>query len=810
MLAQIIGMTVAGEDADRVRFLEPPLLRAMVFQAAAVWLEALAAEQPTVLALDDIHWIDPTSLDLLQALLPLTSRVPLLVLLAFRPRPGDPSWSFHEAAGREYAEQYRAIALNPLDTSQARQLVRNLLTIEDLPESVRRLILDKSEGNPFFLEEVIRSLLDAGLVVRQEDHWRATAEIIDLSIPNTLNGVITARLDRLADADRQVIQAAAVLGREFSRDVLADLLDDSASLDAGLATLKQRELIRAGATGRFSFKHVLTQEAAYDSLLLSRRRQLHHHAADIISRLEPERAAEIARHYLEARQPGQALPHLVRAGQQAAHGYAIPEATGLYEQALAHEALGDTVNVRAAYEGLGNLYSMGDPARAASIYERMLNVAEQRGDTPMIISALNKLSSVFALMMGQYEKAEAYLNRAERLSQNDSDVDGFAELSIIRCQMCTMQADFDSVIRYMDGVIEGSMQTGNDHNLLMGLGHSAHSLMSLGRFDDAWQKAIGTWTLARQIGDRAHEADMLTYPIPWVQIRNGDLDGALESVQEGLALARRITSLASVSQGEWAAAEIYRLRGEYESALAAGRRAVEAATPLESFMTFYMVMSLGTLGSIYLELSEMFTDRIAELHRHALRLLDTPMGAVGGASGWAGLGWCALTLGDVTMAEEMFTRGMATPGIMTRMEMPRFLTGMALVHLSRGDTKAAMRRAEEACVFVAEHQMKNMEPLTHLTLGRVLVETGAHEAALDEFMSAARGARAMALRPMLWTAQTATACALRSLGRDVEADQATDESRTTIDDIAGLIHDPELNAAYRQSATRRMAAIMQP
>jgi class 3 adenylate cyclase/tetratricopeptide (TPR) repeat protein len=803
-LAQPLELPVAQEDAERVQFLEPPMLRGRVFGAVATWIEALAAERPTVLLLDDIHWIDPTSLALLQSLLPIVERAPLLLLLAFRPRPGDPSWQFHESAEREYASRYTPIALQPLDEAHSRELVRNLLAIEDLPESVRQLILNKSEGNPFFLEEVIRSLLDAGLVVREGERWRATSEIIKLSIPDTLNGIITARLDRLDEGDKEVIQAAAVLGRAFDQDALADLVSRPDAVDDSLVVLQRRGLIRLNGAGLYLFKHALTQEAAYESLLLSRRRQLHHRAADSILRRAPDHAAEIARHYLAARQPAQALPHLVTAGHQAARAFATQEAIAYYTQALDHEALGDAATIRAAYEGLGGMYMTGAPDRAVETYEKMLASAEARGDTAAIISALNKLGSVSALMMGRFAEADAYLTRAEQLSVKADDPDGYAELSIVRCQICTAQADFDSVIHYMDGVIDGSLKTGNEFNLALGLGHTAWSLLSLNRFDDAWDKAQETLTLARRIGDRVHEVDMLASVIPLVHVRNGDLDAALASIREGLGIARRIGAITVIADGEWISADILRARGQYENALATGQRSIEAAMPLESFMPFYLVHPLGVVGTTYLEISEKFTDKIAEFHRFALRLLETTAGAIGGGNAWADLGWCALTLGDVELAEELFTKGLNYPTMMMMLQRPRHLAGSAMVQLAHGNHLEARRLAEEACIYAETYGMRNFYPLLRLTLGRVLAAGGLHEAALAEYESAGHEARVLSFLPILWQTRAAASRSLHTLGRKNEAEAAAAEARDITEVIAAMFADDELRQAYRESVSRRL------
>ncbi len=339
-IASLLGLELEGEAAERVRYLEPPQLRGTIFAHTAGLLSGLLASRPVILYIDDLHWADPTSLELLQSLLSLTDQAPLLILAAFRPRRQEPSWEFHERAQRDYGHRYQAINLSPLDESQSRQLVASLLDIDDLPESVRGKILDKSEGNPFFVEEVIRSLLDNQLVVRLNDRWQAAGEIENIDLPDTLNGVITARLDRLDETTRHVLQSAAVIGREFSPEVLAQVADpveQMEQLKSILVELQRRELVREKSVipqHIYSFKHVMTQEAAYSSLLLSNRRELHRRAAEALLARSPEAAGEIARHLVEARLTSRALPYLVQAGDRAARAYATEEAIGYYRQAL--------------------------------------------------------------------------------------------------------------------------------------------------------------------------------------------------------------------------------------------------------------------------------------------------------------------------------------------------------------------------------------------------------------------------------------------------------------------------------------------
>ena len=259
-VATMLGIKLEGEDADRVKYLEPPQLREQVFRSTTELIEQSASQRPLVLVFEDLHWIDPTSLELLEQLMALTDRVALMIICLFRPWRQEPSWRFHETAARDYPHRYASVQLQPLDADRSRELVANLLHVEDLPEKVRALILEKAEGNPFFVEEVIRSLLDAQLVVRTNSHWQATREIENISVPDTLAGVINARLDRLDDASKRVAQTAAVIGREFQVEALSEVYDADGSLDESLRDLQRRELIRE--TSRvphrvFTFKHAM-------------------------------------------------------------------------------------------------------------------------------------------------------------------------------------------------------------------------------------------------------------------------------------------------------------------------------------------------------------------------------------------------------------------------------------------------------------------------------------------------------------------------------------------------------------------------
>lgn len=810
--AALIGLDLRGDAAERVKFLPPPQLHGLIFAQVSALVDRLLTSGPLIIYIDDLHWADPTSIKLLLSLLPKTDYAPLMLIASFRPRRQEPAWEFHEAANRDYSHRYQQLQLTPLDQEQARHLVANLLQIDDLPEKVRLKILEKSEGNPFFVEEVIRSLLDSGLVMRVGDHWQATQEINDINLPDTLAGVITARLDQLGDSARHFLQAAAIIGREFAAEVLAEIVARPAELEESLVELQRREMVREKSRTpqrTFIFKHVLTQDAAYNSILLSRRRELHGRTADILIRRTPEAAAEIARHLLKAHQPIRALPYLVQAGDRAARAYATEEAMVHYRQILdLKSTASDPGLLRRAYEGLGQTLTFANQvSEALAVYQEMLAQAESMDDIPMKISALNKLAGVAALHMGQFQEAGVYLDRADSLSRRYDEKSGIPETALIRCQMCTAQADFENVVLIMDEVIQVGRELGTPAIVAMGLEHTATSLVYLTQFEEAQRQAEQGLQIVREIGDREHEAWLLGFTLPLCHISRGDFDSAWESLTESLEIATKIGAIAPHVLASFLLTKIAEWRGNYEIALKYGQISLDAALPLEAYMAFMLVPILGTLGMVYLEISEQFTDKIAEFHRQALRLLEAPANAMTGGSAWADLGHCAITLGDMKIAQESFSQGLNYPNLFYRLERPRHLAGAALVAMHAGDFEEAVRLAKEGQEFAETAGLRNQLPFSLLVLGRILLSSGAPDASLEVLEQSAALAQELGMRPILWQAHAAAAQALAASGNAPEMERRQAAARDVILEIAGEFETQELRDAYLRSNLAKIQAI---
>ncbi len=223
-LAHLLGMAMNDAEAQMVRYLEGPALQARYLAACRALLVRLTVAAPVVLVFDDLHWADASSVELWTGLLPLAGGYPLLLLLAGRPDREAAGWKLIDRARETPGVGALELRLSPLTEADSLELVRNLLDFDGLPADVRGRILAKAEGNPFFVEEVLRMLIDRGQLVRRAGQWVAAGQIDSLDIPDTLNGVLAARIDRLSEEARYVLQVASVVGRQFYAEVLGRVL----------------------------------------------------------------------------------------------------------------------------------------------------------------------------------------------------------------------------------------------------------------------------------------------------------------------------------------------------------------------------------------------------------------------------------------------------------------------------------------------------------------------------------------------------------------------------------------------------------
>jgi class 3 adenylate cyclase len=224
--AHLLALPLRPEEVDRMK-VDPEVLQGRYVASILRLLRALSADRPLVLVCEDLHWADPASIQVARQILPLAVQLPVLFVGATRAETDSAGWELLVAAREAFGDAITEVRLEPLTETQSRELVGHLLAIESLPASVRDLILARAEGNPFFVEEVVRMLIEQGVIVLRDERWTATEAVSSIEIPETLHGLLLARIDQLPDAAKRSLRVAAVIGRQFPVRVLERVLGEA-------------------------------------------------------------------------------------------------------------------------------------------------------------------------------------------------------------------------------------------------------------------------------------------------------------------------------------------------------------------------------------------------------------------------------------------------------------------------------------------------------------------------------------------------------------------------------------------------------
>ncbi|NTU65013.1 MAG: AAA family ATPase, partial [Chloroflexi bacterium] len=345
-LAHFLGLPLSEAMQEKVRYLNAEALQRRTFIAIRTLIEMQAKTAPVVLVIDDIHWMDQASLDLLEYLLPLTDAAPIMWLLLYRAERTKGCWKIRERAARDFPHCATEIMLDRLSQAETQELLSNLIRLTQWPQNVQGLILRRVEGNPLYLEEVLRTFIENGALLREGGGWQVRDDLAEVKVPDTLQGVMMARLDRLEEPPRQTAQVAAVVGRSFPYTVLSHVIDpELIELNPCLVRLQQNEIVREDQRIPdlvYAFQHTLMQEVCYSSLLARTRREYHRKIAQFLE-LNPNRSdprspagdvALLAHHAYAGQDWPRALIYQIEAGQHAQRLFANHEAIDHFTKAL--------------------------------------------------------------------------------------------------------------------------------------------------------------------------------------------------------------------------------------------------------------------------------------------------------------------------------------------------------------------------------------------------------------------------------------------------------------------------------------------
>jgi class 3 adenylate cyclase/tetratricopeptide (TPR) repeat protein len=541
-LPYLVFMLGAAAADDPVHALDPQIRRAEIFDALRQLLLRAAERKPQVLVFEDLHWSDHATREFLRYLLDSIPGARVLILLTHRPG------SDVGLGDRTYATR---LVLHNLSEAESGAMAEAVLASADLPEELRALVSRKAEGNPFFVEEVIKALGETGVIRREGHRWVLSRPLDQIAVPDTIQDVLMSRIDRLEKEPRQALQLAAVIGREFTQRLLDRITEIRAGTTKVLRELQAIELIYEKALFpelAYMFKHALTQDVAYGSLLTQRRRELHRRIGEAIEELYADRLSEhyavLAHHFAGGEDWPRAAAYFERAADHAAAAFAIREALALCDQAIA--ALGrnsesDTVAQRKAdlYARKAGLYMVQsdfENAHAAGELEKA--IAERFADDARAGTAIAgmSLASFFA---HRFERAAEEAQRAVKIGQS------IASDRIVAAGLCSI-----GFVDAVTGKLEAARAIFEEtYQRARKVGSPFHEVMASALLSQIsnWQSNYdASLSPAREARRRASESNLVfphllsLFTLGMPLTAKGEYDEALSVFSEGVTLAEKV------------------------------------------------------------------------------------------------------------------------------------------------------------------------------------------------------------------------------------------------------------------------------
>jgi adenylate cyclase len=657
LLSPFLGL---GEAPVVVRMADEQQRRQVL---AGVWqfLVAVCRDRPTLIALDDVHWADGASRELLDFLLERLGAVPLMLVISYRP-------GFEQVERAELRASHTGIRLEPLSAAESVALACGYLGVDTLPEDLERLVATRAEGNPFFIEELLEALLELGSLAVVEG--QVVLAKVALEVPDTVQGTILARVDRLDPRARSLLQNAAVLGRSFSHALLEGVAGDG-DLSGTLEALARAQLLVPAGPDEWSFKHALIQEVTLETLLLRQRRELHRRVAQVLegqSEDDPAVLDALAEHYAGAEDAEQARRYAVAAGDLAAERMGYVEALRRYQTAL-------------------QLWGEGDEEGRLDLLLKIGRASMLAGEAPAARTAL-------------IETAE----RARELGRPLRAGAALALLGRVHWQLGEATRGRE-VLEQAIELLEGSRSS----ELVQVYVWASTAAMLSGRTAEAVELCERGIALAEQLGLDGFRSHLLN-TLGASRVNGGDAAG-LELVEQALELARAAGEPEALGRGYTNLSDNLTKLGRFREAVEVAAEGSEAMRRLGSPMFECFIAANGNWALTHLgrlEEAEAGSRRLGEERREVL-----------GASGFTNTSISvvlALTrLGDYQRARAQADEAVPLArGVEGAEFLGQLLGTEAELEAARGNTAAARQALREALGLALEEKGAHVLPLLPL------------------------------------------------------------------------------------------------
>ncbi|MDA8136924.1 MAG: AAA family ATPase [Desulfobacteraceae bacterium] len=631
--------------------LEPKQKREKTFEAIRDLLIRGSQDRPLILVVEDLHWIDRTTEEFLTYMIGFLPRTPILLLLLYRPE------YTHHWGNKSY---YRLVGVGQLSAPVSAELVGAILEGGDVVPELRDLILGRASGNPLFMEELTHTLLENGSIQKIENHFALAHDIASVQVPDTIQGIIAARMDRLEESLKRIMQMASVIGREFAFRILETISDIQSDLKSGLMNLQGLEFIYEKSLFpelEYIFRHALVQEVAYNSLLINRRKEIHEKIGRAIEQLYPDRLEEfcemLAYHYSKSGNLTQAYEYLKASAKKALRNDAAFEAIRFYREAMEIlSRLPQTDEMRS--EQIDLVLVMQAPQRRTGFSEDYLpmlqraeDLSEALGDDKKKVRVRSALGFYYIYKGADPQLGWKYMESCLEQSEMIQDAELMIPIGSDLCATCIISGDWQRINRTAPTVL-GLIERCRTQDQFFGKPYAVYELV------------LAQWAVSTTgCGDFARGESMF---------------------EKALLLARKTGHLATEAFIEWCFGLMLISRGD------------------------------GERGSRYIQ--------------NSIKMLEESQTVIFLGLAWSCLGWSHCLLGNTETAGDLTEKGLKMHtdfGIPFWRSVCHFCCSQA--YFEHGNIEQAHTHAELALQFSLENNEKMIQGLTRAWLGRVMAKT---------------------------------------------------------------------------------------
>lgn len=711
LVGRILGLDV--RDNELTASLDPEMRKRRFFDIVTDLVRQQAEERPLLLVFEDVHWMDGLSLELLNHLAHNVQDVPALIVAIHRPDITLDAW-------RE-CDTYHEIVLTELTGEQTLTLVNSLVHLPDLPEALERLVLARSQGNPFYAQEVVRALLDFGHLAPDEaaGGYRLVGDLNQVEMPDTIEGLIMSRVDRLSERSRNVLRVASVIGRSFSYKVLRSIYPftiDASQLRSELETLNQLGFTlptKPGPDAQYTFKHVMTQQVVYDSLLFARRRELHFKTGQFIEATHQHQLHEyyevLAFHFLRAERWRNAMKYHRLAGEKALGLYANQTAVDYFSAALRitdHIDADTTAEEVTIHELLGDTYTiLGKHPEALDSYRRARRLlragAVSTADRP------EKLARLCRKTGASYERKGGYATAFQWLEQG---------------------------LRYLQG--KESAEKAQIY-MMGGLIHYRQ-----GRYAEARDWGRQAVELARRCQAKRELAR--AYNLIGISfLRLGDISPSIEFFAKGLAIYETVGDATGVATTHLNLGNVYLELGHWNDAIDHYQKSLRIRERIGDIDRIAMVSN--NLGQLYLNQGAL--SRAIEAFKRSQGIWERTGYTFGLALAHNNLGAAYTRLGELDQALSHVKKGLELlQAIQAERFLPEAFRNLAEVYLRLNQTEEALDNGQQSLDLAVRLRMRQEEGPTLRVLGQIYHTLGQWEKAETHLRNSLRIAEQVGAR----------------------------------------------------------------